>query len=145
MKDALSLLGQTTLIESPESLMIMSGKVALITGAPRGIGLGIAELLSEKGAKLALVTRSKEKLELLTEELPSSLAIVADLSNTEQAKMAVRHAAQHYGELGILVNNAGQGCDAPVEKIDLSKYQRVINLDLTSPLAIMQEVIPIMR
>ncbi len=125
--------------------MIIKDKVALITGASRGIGLSTARLLSQKGATLALVARSREKLEELANELPGSIAICADLSNPEEARTAVRHAVEHFGRLDILVNNAGQGYDAPVEKIDLTKYQHIINLNLISPLVAMQEAIPIMR
>ncbi|WP_449462887.1 SDR family oxidoreductase [Tardisphaera miroshnichenkoae] len=125
--------------------MIIKGKVALITGASRGIGLSNARLISERGATLALVARSKEKLEDLAKELPGSIAIVADLSNPEETRIAVRRAVEHFGTLDMLVNNAGQGCDAPVEKVDVSRYQHIINLDLISPLVAMQEAIPIMR
>ena len=66
--------------------MDVKSKVAIVTGASSGIGLEIAKLLSKKGAKLALVARSKEKLERLTKELPDSIAVVADLSMVEDVK-----------------------------------------------------------
>ena len=66
--------------------MEVKGKVAIITGASSGIGLETAKLLSKKGVKLALVARSKEKLECLTKELPDSIAVVADLSIVLEVK-----------------------------------------------------------
>src|SRR5208337_1524040 len=60
--------------------MDVKGKVAIVTGASRGIGLATAKLLSSKGAKLVLVARSKDKLEQLAAELPDAIVVTADIS-----------------------------------------------------------------
>ena len=98
--------------------MDVKDKVAIITGASAGIGLATAKLLHKKGAKLALVARSKDKLHSLAEELAGSLVVVADLSKVDQVKKTIKQAYQHFGRIDILVNNAGLGYDAPVEKTD---------------------------
>ena len=125
--------------------MDVKGKVAIVTGASGGIGLATAKLLSSKGAKLALVARSKEKLKQLAKELPDSIAIPADLSKVEDVKRMTKQAYEHFGRIDILVNNAGQGYDAPIEKIDVDTFRCIIDLDFLGPVVAMQQVIPIMR
>ena len=125
--------------------MDIKNKVAIVTGASGGIGLATARLLSSKGAKLALVARSKEKLNQLAKELSDSIAIPADLSKVEDVKLMIKQAYDHFGRIDILVNNAGQGYDAPIEKIDVETTRCIIDLDFLGPVVAMQQVIPIMR
>jgi short-subunit dehydrogenase len=123
----------------------IKGKAALVTGASSGIGKETARILSAKGARVALVARSREKLEELSRSLPSSIALAADISKPMEARRAVAEAATHFGRLDILVNCAGQGYDAPVEKTDLETLRYIYDLYVVGPLAAMQEAIPIMR
>jgi len=123
----------------------VKGKVAIVTGASGGIGLATAKLLSGKGAKLALVARSKGKLEALAKELPNSIAILADLSKVEDVKHMVKQSYEHFGRFEKLINNAGQGYDAPIEKIDVDTFRCIFELDFLGPVIAMQQVIPIMR
>jgi short-subunit dehydrogenase len=125
--------------------MDVRGKVVIVTGASGGIGLATAKLLSSKGAKLALVARSKDKLEALAKELPEALAVPADMSTTDDVQNMVRKVMGHFGRIDILVNNAGQGYDTPVERTDIEVFHRIFDLDVVGPLAAMKEVIPIMR
>jgi short-subunit dehydrogenase len=125
--------------------MEVRDKVVIITGASSGIGLASAKLLAGQGAKLALAARSKDKLEKLAKELPGSIAIVADMTVTADIKMMVRRAAEHFGRIDILINNAGQGYDAPIEKINLDTFHHIFDLDVVGPLAAIQEVLPAMR
>jgi short-subunit dehydrogenase len=125
--------------------MDTKGKVAIITGASGGIGLATAKLLSSKGVKLALVARSKDKLDALTKELPNSTAIVADVSRVEDTKRMVKQAYDHFGRIDILVNNAGQGYDSPIDKIDPEIMRCIVDLDFIGQVVAMTEVVPIMR
>ncbi len=125
--------------------MDIKGKVAIVTGASSGIGLATAKLLSSKGAKLALVARSKDKLEQLAKELPEAIAITADVSKVENVKNMVKQAYEHFGRIDILVNNAGRGYDVPVEKTDIEVFHNLFDLDVVGPLVAMKEAIPIMR
>jgi short-subunit dehydrogenase len=125
--------------------MDVKGKVALVTGASAGIGLATAKLLSIKGAKLALVARSKDKLEKLARELPNSIAVVADLSKVEDVKRMVKQVAGHFGRVDILVNNAGQGYDMLVEKTNPETFRYLFELDVVGPVAAISEVVPLMR
>jgi len=89
--------------------MDIKGKVAIVTGASSGIGLATTRILSSKGAKVALVARTKDKLEQLAAEMPDTFAIIADVSKVDDVKDAVKQAFEHFGRIDILVNNAGRG------------------------------------
>jgi short-subunit dehydrogenase len=125
--------------------MDVKGKVAIVTGASGGIGLATAKLLADKGAKLALVARSKDKLEKLAGELPEAIAVPADMSKIDDVESMIRKVIGHFGRIDILVNDAGQGYDTPVEKTDIEIFHRIFDLDVVGPLVAMKEVIPIMR
>jgi len=125
--------------------MDVKGKVAIVTGASSGIGLATARLLSSKGAKLALVARSKGKLKKLTKELPEAIAVIADISKVGEVKSMVELVYESFGRIDILVNNAGQGYDVPVEKTDIEIFRYIFDLDVVGPLVAMKEVIPLMR
>jgi short-subunit dehydrogenase len=125
--------------------MQIQGKVAVVTGASSGIGMALARLLSQNGAKVALAARSKDKLEALSKRLPDSLPVPTDTSQPEQVKQMVAQVKAHYGRVDILVNSAGQGYDAPLENIRLETFRYIFELDLVGPLVAMQAVIPIMR
>jgi short-subunit dehydrogenase len=125
--------------------MNVQNKTAIVTGASSGIGLATARLLAEQGAKVALVARSKEKLEKLSRELPNSLAVPADMTRVLDIKRMVEQTRKHFGVVDILINNAGQGYDAPVEKIDIRIFHYIFDLDVVGALVAMQQVIPLMR
>jgi short-subunit dehydrogenase len=125
--------------------MQVKDSIVIVTGASSGIGLATARLLTSKGAKVALVARSKDKLERLSKELPGSVAIPADMTKEEDIRGMVKKTVNHYGRLDILINNAGRGYDAPLEQIDSAKYRELLQLDVLGPLVAMQAVIPIMR
>jgi short-subunit dehydrogenase len=125
--------------------MEINGKVAIVTGASMGIGLVTAKFLSAKGAKLVLVARSKDKIEKLARELPNAIAIAIDVSDVDDVKYMVKRAHEHFGRIDILINNAGQGYDAPIEKIDPAIFRYLFEVDVLGHLVAIQEVVPIMR
>jgi short-subunit dehydrogenase len=125
--------------------MEIKNKVAIVTGASAGIGLATAKLLSEKGAKLALVARSKDKLEQLAKSLPNAIAVPADMTKIDQIKAMIQKTKAHFGQIDILVNNAGQGYDATIEKTDTTIFHYIFDLDVVGPVVAMQQVVPIMR
>ena len=123
----------------------LSGRVAIVTGASSGIGLATARLLARHGVKVALVSRSKEKLENLSAELPGSLPVPADMTLAHEVKRMVERTWEHFGRIDILINNAGRGYDAPVEKTDIGIFRYIYDLNVVGPLVAMQQVIPLMR
>lgn len=74
--------------------------------------MATARLLSSKGAYIALVSRSKEKLEKLSAEIADSIAVPADMAKAFEIKRMVKEVAGHFGKIDILVNNVGVGYDA---------------------------------
>ena len=125
--------------------MNIQNKVAIVTGASSGIGLAAATLLTQKGAKVGLVARSKAKLNTLSEKLPGSFVIVTDMANENEVRKMIAEAHKHFGRIDILVNNAGLGYDAQIEFIETDKFHNLFDLNLVGPVVAMQEVIPIMR
>lgn len=125
--------------------MNVKGKAVIVTGASTGIGEAAAKLFSKKGAKVALVSRSKERLESLAKGLTDSYAVVCDMADEKQVKEMVKKVQGHYGGIDVLVNNAGRGYDASIEEIDREKFRYIFNLNLAGPLVAMQAVIPLMR
>jgi short-subunit dehydrogenase len=125
--------------------MEIKNKVAIVTGASSGIGEATVKLLSQKGARVVLVARSKEKLEKLSKELSESYVVVADMSKEDDVRLMVKKVIDHFGRVDILVNNAGRGYDANIEEIDPQKFKELFALNILGPLVAMQEVIPLMR
>jgi len=125
--------------------MDVQNKTVIVTGASSGIGLATARLLARKGAVLVLASRSKGRLEELAREIPGSLAVPADMTKVHEIKRMVETAKAHFGGIDILINNAGQGYDAPIEKIDVDTFHYIFDLDVVGPVVAMQQVIPLMR
>jgi NAD(P)-dependent dehydrogenase (short-subunit alcohol dehydrogenase family) len=113
----------------------LSGSVALITGASRGIGAACAQALSGAGTKVALVGRSREAIEALAEELSSgsaatSLPIVLDVSDAQGVEAAVASTVAELGGLDVLVNAAGTTARAPALELELEEWDRVLDVNL---------------
>ena len=88
--------------------LLLSNKVAIVTGASRGVGKAIAETLSAEGMKVVLAARSREALESLAKTLPNeSLVQSMDLREPDSANQVVASTVEKFGRLDLLVNNAG--------------------------------------
>lgn len=102
---------------------------ALITGASSGIGLDMARYLATKKYELILVSRNKEKLELIQETLPTKVTIiVADLSQEQRVKELYAFAKKE--NIDVLINNAGLGDFGPLTDTDLNKDLELINTNI---------------
>jgi gluconate 5-dehydrogenase len=125
-------------------LFELRGKVALITGGSRGLGLQIAKGLAEMGAKVAISARKAHELEAAKSELASlgvdAFTVVNDLSKDGQAQVLVDAVLSHYGKIDILVNNAGATWGAPAEDHPLDGWNKVMALNATSVFALSQAV-----
>jgi short-subunit dehydrogenase len=122
---------------------------ALITGAGSGIGRATALAFAEAGIDLALVGRSAEKLNAVAAEARKTgveaKAYPLDLSMVDQVKAKIGEVATDFGNLTILVNNAGMGGTGDLLTLSLEDWQQMINLNLTSVLQCIQGVLPGMR
>lgn len=125
--------------------MDVKGKVVLVTGASEGIGAATARLLAARGAKVAVAARSIDKLNELTGEHDDSFAVQADMTQPESITAMVDAVVEHYGQVDVLVNNAGRALRAPVTDIKIADFQNIIDLNVYGPLLAMQAVVPYMR
>ncbi len=116
-------------------LFDLEGRVAIITGGSRGLGLQIAEALCEYGATTVLVARKQAELDKAVAHLAarggSADSIAANLADEESAVALVEDVLRRHGRLDILVNNAGTTWGAPAEDYPLDGWNRVIDLNLT--------------
>lgn len=122
----------------------LDGRVALITGGSRGLGLQMAEALGEMGCKLAITARkadelaeAKTHLEQLGYEV---LTVVNDLSKTDQIPGMVDEVVQRFGTIDILVNNAGATWSAPAEEYPDEAWRKVLGLNVDSIFFLSREV-----
>jgi len=120
---------------SVKKLMDLSGKVALVTGGSRGLGLQIAEALGEMGARLALTARKPDELAQAKAHLghmhDQVFTIPCDHGKAASIQPAIEQIMQHYGQIDILINNAGTTWGAPAEDHPLDAWEKVMNLNVT--------------
>jgi NAD(P)-dependent dehydrogenase (short-subunit alcohol dehydrogenase family) len=115
----------------------LTGKVAIVTGGARGIGLAIARALLEAGARVAITATSDSSLQKGLKELESVsdagalLAIKVDVRHYADVEAAVDKVAERFGGLDILVNNAGIGIFSPVADMSLDQWHQVIDTNLS--------------
>ena len=129
---------------SVKQLFDLTGKVALVTGGSRGLGLQMAEALGEMGARLAITARKADELAQAQARLEQQgaevLAVASDLSKYEQIPGLVTRVLEHYGKIDILVNNAGATWGAPAEDYPFEAWMKVINLNVNGMFLLTQEV-----
>ncbi|MFZ3216396.1 MAG: SDR family NAD(P)-dependent oxidoreductase [Candidatus Acidiferrales bacterium] len=115
---------------------VLEGKVALVTGASRGIGLAIARRLGEMGAKLSICARDPQKLEDAAAGLrPGAAGVFAaavDVTGDDQIAAFVRNTEKNLGPVEILVNNAGIGYFGPTHEASAANWDRVLDTNLKS-------------
>jgi gluconate 5-dehydrogenase len=116
--------------------MDLSGKVAVITGGSRGLGLQMTEALGELGAKVAITARKQHELDAAAEQLSAQgidvLTCSADLSRFETIPTVVDRVIERFGRIDILVNNAGTTWGAPAEDHPADAWHKVLNLNVNA-------------
>ena len=114
--------------------MLLKDKVAIITGAGRGIGLAIAKKLAKEGAKIALLDVNENLLEEAKKELEKQnaeiRALVGDVTQFEQIQSVIKEIKKNWGHIDILVNNAGVTRDGPLIRMDEEAWDFVLNINL---------------
>ena len=133
--------------------MNLQGKVALITGASRGLGRAMAVELSAAGAAVILVGRDRTKLEETAaaaaqrdKQSSAQIAVfVTDVSVEAQVLALQEHVAKQFGRVDILVNNAGINLRKPLVQFTLDEWHRVMDANLTSVFLMCRAFIPLMQ
>ena len=118
-------------------------KVAIVTGAASGIGLGIAQLFIKEGAKVIFSDINKSGKAEADATGKKALFVECDISNTESVKNLVAKTLEAFGTIDILVNNAGILCQKPISGTSDEEWNSVINTNLKGPFLLTREVLPI--
>lgn len=113
----------------------LSNKVVYITGGSKGIGLGIAQKLFEEGMRVAISSRSinavKSASDLISKDSSRVLALESDVCSMASEQKAVQDILKHFGQLDVLVANAGVGHFAPIDTMTAENWNETINTNLT--------------
>jgi len=126
---------------SVKTLLDLSGRVALVTGGSRGLGLQIAEALGEMGAKVAISARKKDELDQAVSRLGGNAsAFVADIGKRETIAPLADAVLKKFGKVDILVNNAGATWGAPAEQHPLEAWDKLVNVNLSGAFVLTQIV-----
>ena len=130
--------------------MILQNRVALVTGASRGIGAATAEVLAKRGARVAVTARTLVDLDRVAGGIKAAggqaLAVPCDVLDQEEVEAMVKRVLAEWGRLDILVNNAGLGTPTqPVETISPSDWDQTVALNLKSAFLCVRAVVPIMK
>jgi len=129
--------------------MKLDGKLALVTGASKGLGKAVALALAEAGARLVLVSRNQDLLARTAEEIRSkggaADVIAADVSDEPQVKAMEKEFVKRFGRLQILVNNAGMNLRKPMTSFTLEDWNQVLETNLTSAFLVCRAMVPRMK
>jgi NAD(P)-dependent dehydrogenase (short-subunit alcohol dehydrogenase family) len=117
-------------------------KLALVTGASRGLGLAIAEALSERGFHLILTARNQRLLDRLASRLPNATAFACDIRDP-QAVAQLAALIRKRKRLDVLINNAGiAGPVQPIELLDFATWREIIETNLHGTFLVTQSMLP---
>ena len=129
---------------SVRQLFDLTGKIALVTGGSRGLGLQMAEALGELGAQVAITARKAAELESAAKHLAAmgveTLALPCDLSDPAAIEPMVDQVIANLGPIDILVNNAGTTWGAAATDYPIDAWEKVVDLNLTALFAVTQQV-----
>jgi NAD(P)-dependent dehydrogenase (short-subunit alcohol dehydrogenase family) len=127
-------------------MISLGGKTALVTGGSRGIGAACARALSGAGARVVIAARSRKALDDVVAGLDGQdvLAAVCDVTDPASVAQLARFAVERLGRVDVLVNNAGIGHSAPLERLTLEDWNRVFAVNATGAFLCTQAFVPAM-
>lgn len=127
----------------------LKGKVAIVTGASRGVGRSVCKFLCRAGADVILAARSEGKLKEAAEEARafggSAEAVITDMGEEKQIKRLVDVTKERFGRLDILVNNAGVTHSALIEETSTARWDRLFKVNARGPFILCRESLALLR
>ena len=124
----------------------LKDRVAIVTGASRGIGRAIAVMLGRQGVKVAAAARTERDLLAVCEEIESvggeAVSVRTDMMSEGDVKRLVRAAVERFGKLDIVINNAGIGVFVPLEETATADWDRTMAVNVRGPFMLCREAIP---
>lgn len=126
--------------------MTATSRVALITGAGRGIGSAVAQRLSREGLRVALTARSEDELAATARDCPGPTFVApADINDPAGVEAVFAAVEARWGPVEVLVANAGGGFSARIERTSDEDWSRMLDLNLTAPFRCVRRAVPAMR
>jgi NAD(P)-dependent dehydrogenase (short-subunit alcohol dehydrogenase family) len=125
---------------------VLAGKVAVITGASSGIGLGITRRFLAEGASVVMLARGRQRLETVAAELGgSAIPIVTDVGDPDSVRAAFAELDERFGKLDVLINNAGIYAPCAVERLTDHEIERQIATNFAGVVYTSRAAIPLLR
>jgi 3-oxoacyl-[acyl-carrier protein] reductase len=125
---------------------VLDGKAAIVTGSARGIGRATAELLAEQGAKVLINDLDGDVAEEASNEMQGeTVSFAGDLTKDGVPEKLVETAAEAFGQIDIVVNNAGYTWDGPIHKMSDEQFQAMLDIHNVVPFRVLRAVAPHLR
>lgn len=125
--------------------MTTSTRIAVVTGAARGIGLATTQLFLEQGFEVVMVDRDAPELEKAAAELAGAEPLVCDVSEPDQVAELARELTRRHGRVDALVNNAGVADFRPLEETDFATWREVMATNLDGVFLVSQALLPLLK
>jgi NAD(P)-dependent dehydrogenase (short-subunit alcohol dehydrogenase family) len=126
----------------------LAGRGAVVTGGGRGIGAAVARALADAGAAVVVASRTPNQIERVADELlrrgAKAWAVACDVTDEASVARLGREARDRFGTVDVLVNNAGDSASAPLRKIALAEWQRMLSVNATGTFLCTRELLPAM-
>ena len=128
---------------------MLNGKVAIVTGGTRGVGLVIVKKFLNNGAKVVLFGSKKESVEKALAELKNEnkevIGFYPNLTNVDEVRQTFKEVAEHFGKIDILVNNAGLSSSTKIEDYTIEEYDKIANVNMKGVFVCSKEIVPYLK
>jgi 3-oxoacyl-[acyl-carrier protein] reductase len=123
-----------------------AGRVAIVTGASRGLGLAAAARLHERGASVAINVRDRDRAQAAAESLGDrALAVPGDVAAPGVPEEIVNRTLEHFGRVDIIVNNAAHARSTRFPDLSAEEWRQALEVNMTAPFLMMKAALPIMK